>query len=183
MTRERGSPVHLGYGHDVQGPSYPRRRLLAFAAGVSLGSLTGCGESSRTGPSPTPPTTPSASPDVALVDEVLRDERSLLALVDRTVLARPATADRLRLPRHIVAAHVRWLDGIRVAGRPVTPHPVDIAVPHGRRAAIAGVGDACRVAASTRRQQCVRADAGSLAQMLASMSASHAVLAVELVGR
>jgi hypothetical protein len=179
----RGSRLHLGYGHDVQGPSYPRRRLLAFAAGVSLACLSGCGEGSRAGPSPTPPTTSSPSPDVALVDEVLRDERRLLALVDRTVLARPATADRLRLPRRIVAAHVRWLDGIRVAGRPVAPPPVDVAVPHGGRAAVAGVADACRVAASTRRHQCVRAGAGSLAQTLASISASHAVLAVELAGR
>jgi hypothetical protein len=166
----------------VQGPTYPRRRLLAFAAGVSVASLTGCGESAQTGPSPTPPTTPSSSPDVALVDEVLLDERRLLALIDRTVLLRPVTMDRLRLTRHIVAAHVGWLDGIRVADRRVGPPPGDVAVPHGRRAAVAGVADACRLAASARRHQCVRAGVGSLAQMLASMSASHAVLAVELAG-
>jgi hypothetical protein len=163
----------------VQAPTFPRRRLLALAAGVSVVSLTGCGESSRTGPSPTPP---PASPDVALVDEVLLDERRLLALVDRTMLLRPATTDRLRLARHIVAAHVDWLDGIRVRGRRVRPPSVDVAVPPGRGAALAGVADACRLAASTRRRQCVRAGAGSLAQMLASMSASHAVLAVELAG-
>jgi hypothetical protein len=167
----------------VQGLTFPRRRLLTFAAGISLAPLTGCGDTSRVGPSPTLPTSAAVSPDVALVDEVLRDERQLLALVDRTVRAHPSTVNRLRVPRAVVAAHVRWLDSIRPTGRRATQSPVEVVVPRRGRLAIGVVADACRQAAASRRQQCVRARSGALAQRLASMSAAHGVLVVELTGR
>jgi hypothetical protein len=167
----------------VHGPTFPRRRLLTLAAGISLASLTGCGKTSQAGPPTTLPKTPAVSPDVALVDEVWRDERRLLALVERTMRAQPDTVRRLRVPRAIVMAHVRWLESVRVTGRRAAEPLRDVVVPRGRRAAMAAVADACRHAASARREQCVRADAGSLAQMLASMAASQGVLAIELTGQ
>jgi hypothetical protein len=128
------------------GPLLRRRTALTLAA-AGLVAVTGCDDGDRRTPAPTP----TADPDVALVDEVLAH----LKAAERVALS-VGDSDLVALHR----AHIEALDGTPPTGRP---------------------GRMPRTDALRRQEQklqqhlesaALAAESGALAQVLASMSAA-----------
>jgi hypothetical protein len=134
------------------------------------------------------------SGDAALVARVLRDEQQVLRRIDEAVAARPGTRVALEPARTIVATHIDWLVALHggagqstnspasSTGSPGTPATGGPAGPvfADRAAAMRSVTTAMSGAADDRLRSCVKANAGPLAQLLASMAASYTVLVEEL---
>lgn len=141
-----------------------RRTLLGAAAALPLAGCT-----SDDGPPPPP------DPDDALRAEAVERERSLLREYDAVLLALPDLAVRLTPLRGHHAEHLLALTGAastpapEASGDPVPAVPV----PATAAAALAGLADAERAAATGHRAGALAASR-SLAAVLATLSASEA---------
>jgi hypothetical protein len=121
---------------------------------------------------------------------VLSDEQRILREIDSALASRPGTRPQLATPRSIVATHIEWLVKLRGADRqqssPATTGTQPTSSPTGtasagpvlpdREAAVRLVSNVCSRAVERRLRECVSAEAGPLAQFLASISASYVVL-------
>jgi hypothetical protein len=161
-------------------------------AGLPLLAAAGCGDSS--GGRPAQRSTNSLMPDTALVDEVLHDEKDILGRIDAAMRSQPAARHRLAPARSIVATHVTWLADLKTSSGQFATLPPETGSPTGTsgpsasngpsasstRAALRSVSTLCTRASERRLRNCLSAEAGPLAQLLASMFASYVVLADEL---
>jgi len=172
-----------------------RRSVLLAAAASSLAACTGDDET----PAPNPPAPPE--PDELLRAEVADAERDLVALYEATAATHPALAAQVR---PFTARHRRHLDAVEASGPVATPPaatapgsaaaspasspgvqgaspagtsppaPSPPAVPDGPADALAALRTAERTAAGARVTECVRAQDGTLAELLASIAACEA---------
>jgi hypothetical protein len=149
-----------------------RRTALAVTTGLT--GLVAAGCTAESSDDPTTPSTTSVPPvdaDQALVDDVVAALAALHGYVDALAREVPALRPALRPFRRLHAAHLEALDG------PVQDRAHD-------RAATPTAGDPAAAARElVRREQqlqrrlataSVRAESGTLAKLLASMSAAVA---------
>lgn len=128
------------------GPRLPRRSAIALAA-AGLVAATGCDD----GSTPTPPATPPADPDVALVDRVVRQLRAA-----ERVARGAGESELVALHR----AHIEALDGTPPTG----------SVP--RKSAPGAVRGEEQRLQEHLETAALAARSGALARLLASMSAA-----------
>jgi hypothetical protein len=132
-----------------------------------------------------------------LVEQVLRDERRILREIDWALTTRPGARPRLATARSIVVTHIEWLANLRgskndrsssttslsTSGDATTGTSSTGPAPPDQHAAVRLVSNLCSRAADSRLRECVSAESGPLAQLLASMSASYVVLVEGLRAR
>ncbi len=155
-----------------------RRRLmsLASAAGVVAG-LSGCMPSrERTGRRRTPTPTDAVRGDVGLLVTAITGEELLLAYCAAVIDRHPELAAVVRPVHQRQREHV---DVLRSALRRLDPPPAPrrFVVPAGRRSAQARLVRRIDAARRDRFDDCLAAESGPLARLLASAAASHAVTA------
>lgn len=158
-----------------------RRGLLGSAGVVALGVLSACsgddssqsrGHGARGGPGPTRATETRDVSDVHLVEAALRDE-AVLAVTFARARRMPALRDELGLAREHAVTHVRSLRKVLVEPPAAAPaSPVDL--PRARRRTASAVVRLLENAAEARSHDCRRAESGAVAQLMASIAASHA---------
>jgi hypothetical protein len=156
-----------------------RRTTLGAAAGAALAvAVTGCdagsappaaGTPTRSGTITASPTEAVEDPDAQLVEEVLAELASLVALTDAVATRFPGLATPMRALRDLHTAHREVL-----GGDPADDSPVDPAAtaPGGRAAAVRRVRRAEQRAQRRLVDWAVAAQSGALARLLASMSAA-----------
>lgn len=171
----------------------PSRRLLLQTLTVTglCAALPGCtsngGAAGQPGPSvtsstpgqgaPLPPASSSEATshsDVLLVQAAIADEHALLDACLASVAALPDLATALSSITDQQRRHVAVLRAA-LTGR--QSYRRRMPAVGSRRAALHGLRRSLVVAQSDRRDGALAADSGALAQLLASMSASHAVAA------
>jgi len=161
-----------------------RRRVLAIAAVTLPLAATGCQGLAALG------TPPRAAPDVAVVGDAITVEARLIAHYDAVLAAVPALAGTLR---PLLAQHHHHLARLRARliippGSPASDPASPGAPPRGRapvpgtpEAALGYLRDAEKAAAAAQLAHLTAAPP-SLAQLLASISASEATHAMILGG-
>ncbi len=173
-----GSTARLRYGRGVLEQVFTRRALLCAGGAVSTGLLAGCYGSTGPQPDRLPPATSSApSSDLALITAAAKSELLLLAQAQLVIKQNPTTEAKLADLQHNIEAHLRWLRTLAPASSRSLGF---LSYPHAPRSALHSLIKACSDAAEQRLEQCVQAQAGPLAQIFASMAASHSVT-VELL--
>ncbi|MGH3472288.1 MAG: hypothetical protein ACRDPG_09635 [Nocardioidaceae bacterium] len=161
--------------------SWTRRAFLGRAgAAATLGYavLTGCTISES---APTPPTRPAAatSPtvsdaDVALLAAAIRDEQRLLLLCEEVEQGSPHLYQMVSPLIRVQRVHVRALrQAMRPPPRQIGSSSSPLPVPRSGSAA-ATLARRFSDAQADRLTDCLAADSGLLARLLASVAASHA---------
>jgi hypothetical protein len=165
----RGRGDRVGAVSPRPGLSATRRTTLAGALGGAL-LVAGC-DADEPGSAPSPSaaaTTPTPDdPDVALVDEVVAELDSLIALTEAAAAARPGIG---RWPRALATLHRAHRDVL-------TDDETEAAPPPSRGSAAAVLRQVTareRTAQERLADWAVAAESGPLARLLASMSAAIA---------
>lgn len=152
-----------------------RRRLISAAGAGGLAVVLGaCTTAPERRVRPTPPTEVLHSDDEALLRVALADEEELLAYCAAVLPKHRGLATLVRPVRQRQRQHV---DTFRSAlrRRRLADSPPDVHAPDRASSALAEV---LRLAAAAQRHRfsdCLEAESGRLARLLASTSASHAV--------
>lgn len=143
------------------GPTLSRRALLASAAAVPLAACT------RESEPPPPP-----DPDDVLRDEAAERERSLLREYDAVLLVLPSLATRLAPLRAEHVEHLAALTGAEPSPATSAQAPARVPPTPTVGAALKGLAEAERAAATAHGQASLEASR-ELAAVLASLSASE----------
>jgi predicted small lipoprotein YifL len=146
-----------------------RRALLSTgAAAVVTVSLAGCGAKAPTGSA-------AASDDVAIVESALEDESAFTRMCETLRTQHRDLAPRLDVVITAQLAHEEALAD--TLSEPVSSGGSSGVIPTTRRQAIRMVSRQAAKLHERRMADCLAAQPGPLAQLFASIAASHAVTA------
>ncbi|MFT4009360.1 MAG: hypothetical protein QM655_04885 [Nocardioidaceae bacterium] len=154
-------------------PALSRRSLLGVLGLAGTAALvTACRPDATETPS-------RIDPDVGITARALARESATLTLIDATIAAHPKLEPDLTTARSAHAAHVALL---RTAQLPASPSPsaAPPAVAASRRDSLQAVAAAESALRNTHLAAAVNAGSGSLARLLASMSAASAQVSTQL---
>jgi len=176
---------------EVAMPALTRRTVLrAAAAAAVLLAGAGCTDADRSGATPTTTPGPASEPDDLLKAAVAAAEDEMIAAYEATLAAHPALTGRLRgnLERHRLHRAVLGTSAAgsptpsqSAAARPSTPAPLGAAPTSSAPTTAAPPADPVLalealarqegLAADARRADCLAAQDGELARLLASVAA------------
>lgn len=146
--------------------------LLAALGGL----LAACTEPAPPEPAPTrSAASPASGPDAELRARVVADKDALIQRIDQVTASHPGTAESLRTVREAHGIHreaVRANGPLAETGDEPAAQPSPAA---SARAALTELGEAERVAASQRLEDCLAAQDAELASLLAGVRAGERV--------